>query len=212
MKRISLKGLADFMTSTAVRQRSILRQYKYPQEDEARAKILYYRDARDRIAAFHRSEHPAPWLEEQASQLSSLAAISIGTTKGRLQHNARGLRAYAANFSTRRLELLPDVTCFLTYGDVTVSVRPDLHVRERGREKLIKLEFATEAPPPRLLRIITQSMFEAAELSGMALPTSSILCFDVPRGQEVRGARVGSRMRRELQAVCANISSIWDTV
>lgn len=211
-KKVSLKGLADFMTSSAVRQRSILRQYKHPDEDEARAKIIYYREARDRIAAYHRSNHPADWLNEQASSLAGLAASSDGRTRTRLQHNVRGLRAYASHFSRRRFDLLPDVTHYLTYGDVTVTVRPDLHVRERRKEKLVKLEFGVEDPPDQLLNIIAQSMFEAAENAGLGLSSACIICLDVPRGREIRGARAGSRMRSEIQAACANISSIWETI
>ena len=40
MKKISLKGLADFMTASAFRQRKIVREYRYPSEGESRAKIL----------------------------------------------------------------------------------------------------------------------------------------------------------------------------
>lgn len=211
-KKVSLKGLADFMTSSAVRQRSILRQYKYPDEDEARAKIIYYREARDRIAAYHRSTHTVTWLGEEASSLAGLAASNVGRTRTRLQHNARGLRAYATHFSGRHFEVLPDITQYLNYGDVTVTVRPDLHVRERSKEKLVKLEFGVEDPPEQLLHIIAQSMFEAAEIGGLCLSSACIICLDVPRGREIRGARAGSRMRNEIQAACANISSIWDTI
>jgi hypothetical protein len=53
MKTISMKGLADYMTASAVRQRKILREYKYPADAEAQAKILYYKEARETIAKFH---------------------------------------------------------------------------------------------------------------------------------------------------------------
>lgn len=212
MKKVSLKGLADFMTASELRRRKILKQYKYPEEDESRAKILYYRDARDRIAAYHQSSHPASWLGEQVLLLAALAAGSPDRTRARLQHNARGLRAYALHFSRRRFEILPDITHHLTHGDVTVTIRPDLHIRESGKEKLVKLEFGVKNPPDRLLNIIAQCMFEAAAAAGMGLPSASVICLDVPRGQEVRGARVGSRMRAEVAAACANISSIWDSL
>lgn len=69
IKKLSLKGLADFMTASPSRQRKILRAYKYPSEDEARAKILYYREARDRIAAFHVSPHDVSWLSRKQGVL-----------------------------------------------------------------------------------------------------------------------------------------------
>jgi hypothetical protein len=97
-KKISLKGLADYMTASHTRQRTVLRQYKYPEEDEAQAKIIYYREARDRVAVLHRSDRDSNWLLQQAAQLDTLAAMSTGQTKTRLRHNARALRAYANHF------------------------------------------------------------------------------------------------------------------
>ncbi len=212
MKKLSVKGLADYMTASAVKQRSILRQHKYEEDDEGRARILYYRDARDRIAAFHRGGHPTTWLVDQAAGLSALAALSEGRTRSRLQHNARGLRAYATGFGSRSFEVMRDDTYRLNYGDVVITVRPDLHVRERGAEKLVKLDFSREPPPDPLIGIICQLMFEAASVAGLGLRSSGILLLDVARAVEHRGARAGSRMRREVEAACANISAIWDSV
>ena len=91
-KRISLKGLSVFMTASAVRQRSLVREFKYPGEEEAHAKILYYRDARDRIAAYHRAGHGQDWLLGEAAHLETLAVSTLDPTKTRLNHNARALR------------------------------------------------------------------------------------------------------------------------
>jgi hypothetical protein len=72
IKRLSIKGLADFMTASASRQRSLLRAYKYPKEDESRAKILYYREARDRVAVYRQSR-PPPELARHASDWARTA-------------------------------------------------------------------------------------------------------------------------------------------
>ena len=210
MKRISVKGLADFMTASATRQRTILRQFKYPLEDEPQAKIIYYREARDRVAVLHKGGKDRDWLLGQASALDTLAASSTGKTKTRLRHNARALRAYAAHFADRDFDILADLQLNLAFGDVVITVVPDLHVSEAGREKIVKLEFGVNEPDARAVQVISQAMFEASRQASLGLPTSSILYLDVPRGQEHRGARLGSRMRNDIESTCLSISAIWD--
>ncbi len=212
IKKLSLKGLAEFMTATPSHQRKILRAYKYPAEDEARAKILYYREARDRIAAFHVSKHDCNWLHEEASRLDSLAAYCEGQRRTRLLNNAKGIRLYMRYFASRRFEVLNEFLQDIQFGDVYISVYPDLHVKERGLEKIIKLEFAKNAPDSKIIKIICQCMFEAAHAAGLSLSSSSVLYFDVPRGKAYQGARMGARMGADVEATCRNISAIWDAI
>jgi hypothetical protein len=209
-KKISVKGLSDFMTASATRQRTVLRQFKYPLEDEAQAKIVYYREARDRVAVFHKGGRGREWLIQQVGNLDTLASLSTGKTKTRLRHNARALRAYAQHFSERNFEILSDLQLNLRFGDVLVTVVPDLHVREAGREKIVKLEFAVNEPDQRAVQVISQAMFEASQQGNLGLPASCVLYLDVPRGREHRGARLGSRMRSEIESTCLSISAIWD--
>jgi hypothetical protein len=209
-KKISLKGLADYMTASPTRQRSVLRQFKYPEEDEAQAKIIYYREARDRVAVLHRSGYDADWLHQQAMQLEALASLSLGRTKTRLRHNARGLRSYANHFADRNFEILGDERLSLKFEDILVTVTPDLHVREKGQERLIKLEFSAAEPTNQAVQVISQAMFEAAVQAKLGIPSSGVLYLDVPRGVAHKGARLGSRMRNDIESACLSISAIWD--
>jgi len=212
MKKLSLKGLAAFMTATAAHQRDILRQYKYPSDDDAKAKILYYREARDRVAAFHRSEYQKEWLTQKAEDIDTLASVSVGHTKARLKHNARGLRAYAKHFSGRNFKVLNDLNLGLQYGDVIITIYPDLHVEENGEEKIIKLEFSVEEPTKEMIKIVSQAMFEAFSSTRPGSPVSTVLYLDVPRGKEHRGAQLRARMTKNIKATCLTISNIWDAI
>ena len=210
MKKLSLKGLADFITAPPARQRSTLKQYKYPAEHDARARILYYREARDRIAAYNRGRQQCSWLLTEAHALDALAALSAGATKTRLSHNATALRAYAKHFGPRPFEVIDDLTLKLSYGDVVVTVHPDLHAVERAKEKIIKVEFALHRPSDQMVKIICQAMFEAAQQAKMGLTSSRVLYLDLRRGTQHKGARMGARVRAEIEAACSNISAIWD--
>jgi hypothetical protein len=212
MIKLSLKGFADFMSAGPAKQRTILGQYKYPDEDEARAKIVYYREARDRIAAYHKLGKEPDWLDTQANSIAALAAANAGKTRVRLGHNARALSQYRTHFARRLYEVLGEIVLHYTVDDVTISVVPDLHVRENGSEKIIKFEFAKNQPPDRLVKILSQVMFQAAEDSGHGLPSSSVLYVDVPRNKIHKGARAGARMARDLEATCQMISAVWQSI
>jgi hypothetical protein len=212
MKKISLSGLADFMTSKPANQRKILRNYKYPQEDEPRVKALYYREARDRIAAFHGGQKEATWLKDEAAAIVMLAASSQGMTRSRLYNNARAIRGYYANFSDRDYEILPEVKFVYESGDVTIRVVPDLHVREQGREKVIRFHFGAQEPDPEHIKVICQVLFEVALNNGLIQASRDALLLDVTRGDEYRGARMGARMLRDIEAACETISDIWERI
>src|SRR5437867_8167507 len=143
------------MTATAARQRTIVRQFKYPADDEARARVMYYREARERVVAYHRRPHEPAWLTNEAQQLDQFAAAVGGRAGARLRHNARSLRDYALHFSRRNFTVLNDLVLSLRHADVIVTVVPDLQVRENGEEKIIKLECTVGGAEPDEVRIIS---------------------------------------------------------
>lgn len=210
MIQLSLKGLAKFMTASAAGQRKVLHDYKYP-ADEGQAQAKYYRDARNAIARYHKHKHPKSWLVQEATDLLAASKAApkpqIGT---RLKNNARALKCYATHFPSALYDVLPDVNLALTFGGVQITVNPDLHVQEKGKEKLLKLEFAADEPDATVVKIISQAMLEAALDDGMGLTSGQVLYVDVPRGISHKGARLGAMMRRNIEASCQNIAAIWN--
>lgn len=200
------------MTASAGRQRTIIRQHKYPNDDEAAAPRLYYQPARDRIVRYHRQGHKVAWLLAQAEALDEKAGGGPDRAAVRLRHNANALRAYAQNFGDRRFEILSPLKLSLQYSDVRISAAPDLHVRENGTEKIIKLDFGAKEQAPEIIKVISQGMFEAARLGGHEFTTKDVLYLDVMRGRSHRGARLGARLGGDIEATCLNISAIWETL
>lgn len=212
VKQISVKGLADFMGASHSRQRTIIRQFKYPREDEAHAKIIYYREAREVIESYHRADRDVRWLHDLANQVEALGNSLAGRGRTRLRYNAGGIRAYAAHFARRRFKVLDRISLPLVYADVRITAVPDLHVREGKQEKIVKLEFSVDPPSDAEIKVIPQLLFEAATAGGLGLSSSGVLYLDVLRGEEHRGARAGSQMRRNIEAACETISDIWDKI
>jgi hypothetical protein len=209
--KISVKGLAKFMTATPSRQRKILKEFKFPNDDEPRAMRLYYGEAVDAIKAYHKNNKDRQWLLDQADLCADLAGSLGGQSATRLRNNARALKQYADNFYRRKFEILSDVKLAINHSDVRVSVVPDLHVREGTKEKIIKLDFARE-PDGEQAKIISQCMFEAFRQSHGPITPAAVLYLHVTSGQEIRGARAGSRLMSDFKAACENISALWDTI
>jgi hypothetical protein len=173
---------------------------------------LYYKESRDLISAFHRHGHDVGWLSERAELLRQQAAVATQSSAARLRHNIRAVRSYERNFGTRSFEPLGPLRLKLEFHGVRVSINPDLHVVEDGKEKVVKLDFGVKPPIPELAKIISQATFEAAAGHVKGLTSSSILYLDVGRGKEYRGARAGARTMREIEAACLNISALWDGI
>jgi hypothetical protein len=212
MKQITLKGLADFMTATPATQRKIVRQFKYPDDGEARVRIGYYRPARERIALYHGAGLDGDWLIDEVEDLALTGKALKHPLNTQYAHNAQVLQGYATHFATRAFQILDTVRLELQYDDLRVSVVPDLHVWEKGRNKIIKLGFMPKAPTEQMIKVITQGMYEAASIAELGLKSADILFFDVRRGDVHKGARIGARLKSDIEAACQNISAIWDSI
>lgn len=212
MITIPLRCLAEYMTSGPAKQRTTLKEYKYPQSDESQARIKYYQEARDSISIYHRGKRAPIWLENKAAVLESLASIEKGNRQIRLRHNARGVRAYEASFASKNFDILIIPKWYLIYSGVRIIVRPDLYVMEKGALKAIKLDFGVKEPKLEFIKIVSQCMLEAALSNGVALSGPSTLFLDVPRGNIHKAARIGSAMKKNIEAACMSIDAIWPTI
>lgn len=210
--RISVRGLAKYMTAGPAAQRKILRNYKFPDESEPTAMRLYYREARDCVEAFHRGGNNRPWLRGKAGDLDQLARLTSGRTAQRLRHNARALNQYDAIFGDRQFEVLTPIRMALTLGPVVISATPDLHVRAGRKERIVRLDFAADPTSDDQIKIICQCTFEAAKGRLAEVGSGSVLYLDLARAREVRGARAGARLLRDIEAAALAIEAIWDSI
>ncbi|MGE3172687.1 MAG: hypothetical protein AB7O97_08675 [Planctomycetota bacterium] len=211
-KKLSLRGLAKYMTASPHVQRKILHEFKYPNQAAAAAMRHYYVPATEAITLHHADDRGADWLRQRAAVFDAQAAAEAQAGRARkLASNAKALRHYARNFADREFTMRKQPSWRLTYGDVIISVRPDLHVVENGKVKVIRLGFLSQAPDPRAVRIETQCLFEAAA-PALGLTSSQVLHFDVPRASVTRGARLGARLAKDIEATCATISTLWDSI
>jgi hypothetical protein len=207
-----MKGLAKFMTAGPSAQRTVVRNFKYPKEPEPRAQKSYYRDATKAIRQFRREKLPVQWLSDRAQLLLTNANSASKANASRMRENARAIQQYAVNFAGHDAEVLTDIDLPWNVGDVRIKVRPDLHYRERDREKIMRFELGSKTPSTSMLRILCQAMFEAATANSLSVKCSDCSVLDVPRGAVHKLARVRARTVKDIEAACKTISDIWPRI
>lgn len=215
MIALTMKGLANYMTASSYKQRTILRNFKYPKESESRAQAKYYREARRFIRAFLAGKYSVSWLDDKSRSLLASASNAPRAVSQRLKDNARAIQQYASSFADshgRKIEVLKDVDIPLVMGQVTIKIRPDLHYEENGVRKLARFEFGSAEPKRIALRVLCQAMLEGATANQIALASSACSVFDIPRGKIHRLARVGSQTLRDIRAACDTIADIWPNI
>ena len=210
--KLSVKGLAQFMTSGAAKQRSILRTQKFPSKQENVAIIVYYGEARRAIEAFHEGDNDPAALVSVVDALSKKEAASSGQTAVRLNHNIRGMKTYLTYFGDRKFKILPTPKLKYNHSSVIVSAMPDLFVSENGTPKLIKLDFSEKLPDERVITIILQVTYEAAVLAKLNVKPKDVIYLDVSRNQQHTGAKLRSSIKKDVDAACDNIEALWSTI
>lgn len=211
MIKISLTGLAQYIASSPAAQRKILQNFKYPSADEAFAMRVYYREATDCLKRYIRDHESKDWLRDQALLLTAPREGQTSKSAKRLQLNADAVLLLDKYFGGGGFELLQRPRFRLSFSDVSVSVAPDLFIRENLKSKFIKVQFAVKALPDPSIRVITQCMLEAARSNGLDISPASVIYVDVPR-DTVHTARPGKKVLNDIHAACETISQIWDKI
>lgn len=211
MIRLSAKGLAKYMTSGPASQRRILWNYKHP-DPEGAVQAKYYAEARLAIQQFHQSGNdPSTALRSLESLLSKTSRLSA-RKQDRVRNNIRALESYISHFGRRKLTILAQPNITLIHGEVTVSAFPDLYVKEGSRHRLIKFDFSKEPPNPKMITIILQVTFAAAQRASLPLRPQDVVYLDVTRGGEHNGARLRAHLMKDVEAACQTIQDVWSRI
>lgn len=209
--KIGAKALAQFMLASPSEQRRILRDYKFPKPEGA-AKGAYYADAINAIRDFHASGNDEQVLADAMERLRASETTSgKAATVSRLRQNRIALAAYLRNFSNWQLAILQTPPLALTQGVVRIKARADLCVMN-GTRKLVKIDCGKPTPEGKLIKVVLQVMFQAASANAQQVRPQDIVYVDVRRASRYKGARVRSRINRDIEAACANIEALWPSI
>ena len=212
--KISVSGLAEFMNATSFRQRSLLRDYKFPYTKDGKRKpqIVRYSEARAAIQNYHVSGNDVTVLLEAVEALKKKSAANPDKDQSRFSDNIRAIEAYMKYFQNNEFNVLENPRPRYVHGNVQVSTAPDLYVEEDGARKFIKLDFNAKAPREEAVSIILKVMHEAAMAQELGVKPSDVIYLDVLRQQQFTGKKLNKRLKQDIDAACETIEDIWPRV
>jgi hypothetical protein len=211
--KISAKVLADFMTSGPAKQRTLIRDSKFPKLKDGKAKpqIVRYSETRAAIRDYHEAGNDISVLLNAVERLTAKKAEPTNDSS-RIDDNIRAIKAYIAHFSKNAFTVLTTPKPVYQSGEMIVSATPDLYVDENGTRKLIKLDFNQQPPNQRVVDIILKVTAEAASAGELGVKPKDIVYIDVSRKTQVTGAKLNKRLKRDIDATLATIQDMWPNI
>lgn len=212
--RISVKILADFMLASPARQRSIIRDSKFPKlrDGKPRPQIVRYSETRAAIRDFHESGNDITVLLRAVERLSNKKINNPDKDASRIDDNIRAINAYAKYYSKTPFTVLPTPRPIYRFGQVEVSATPDLFIQENGTKKLIKLDFNQGKPRKEAVDIIMKVMAEAAAQAELGVRPKDVVYLDVSRREQYNGKKLNTGLKKNIDAALATIQDMWGSI
>lgn len=214
MNKISVKQLADFMLASSSRQRSIVRDAKYPKLRDGKPKpqIVRYSEARSAIREYHESGRDISVLLTAVEKLIKKKAEHPEKDGARIDDNIRAIKAYISHFQNNNFTILNTPRPVYIFDQMLVSATPDLYVEESGIRKLIKLDFSERKPNGDAIAILLKVMFEAASREELAVKPKDVVYLDVSRREQHIGAKLNKKLKKDIDAALATIQDMWANI
>ena len=211
--KISLTDFVKFMMASSSQQRTILRRHKYEDDVEGVAIRKYYREAYNTLHRFYRGNHPPAWLSGQADLVAASSTPPTPRGQARIDHNVDSIRQFEACFGNRKIDgRSPGPMLSYSHDNLIVKVYTDIFGTEGRFDRSIKFHFADSKDPEQFAKIVCQVMFEAACNAGYVISSSAVRVWDRYSCKEYKLARVGARIRKDIEAACTAIVALWETL
>jgi hypothetical protein len=212
--RISVRVLADFMLASPSRQRTIIRDSKFPKLKDGKPKpqIVRYSEARATIRDFHESGQDIAVLLKAIERLTAKKLANPQKDTGRIDDNIRAITAYMKYFASNDFAVLVTPKPMYRFQQIEVSATPDLYVEENGVKKLIKLDFNQKLPKEEAVDIIMKVMYEAASTDQLGIKPEGIIYLDVSRRVQYTGKKLNKRLKKDIDAALATIQDMWASI
>ena len=212
--KISVKILADFMLATSLRQRSIVRDAKFPKFKDGKPKpqIVRYSEARAAIRDYHEAGNDLNVFSKAVDRLIKKKAEYPEKDITRIEDNIRAIKAYLTHFSKREFSVLPTPKPVYEIGEMQVFATPDLFVEENGVKRLVKFDFSQQKPRKEIVKIILKVMHEAASQQNLAVKPKDVLYLDVSHQTCFTGEKLNKKLKKEVDAAIATMQDMWGNI
>ena len=222
---ISVNKLGEYVVSKAARQRKILHDRKYPDEEFQIG--MYYREATEAISRYLASgaldQEP---LETALKVLEQQTPQRVGTAR-RINGNIDAIERFSTmlddvDFKGGVPELGQHAPPKLVRHGVAISVRPEIVLRAtiKGREHVgaIKLHFSKTHPHSEesagFVSAALNEFCKAHLIGATDAIVNPTFCqvIDVASGKVHQGVKSTKQRLADIDAACQNIAGLWPTI
>lgn len=222
---ISVNKLAEYMVSKALRQRNILHDRKYP--DEEFSKGMYHKECAEAVSQYISNGciDQSP-IDKAILILKQQNPEKIGTAR-RINANIDALESFQ--------EMLDDIDLYggepslggnnchpLLIHGVEVSIRPEIILRGSGKKSkkyvgAIKLHFSKTFPlntdAAGYISALLQEYCEI-DLKQNDEVVNPEYCFVIDIGSKTvfKGVKSIAARKKDIEAECKNISGLWPSI
>ena len=220
--RISVNKLSEYLVAKGARQRSILRNQKFPN-----IAGMYYAEAANAVSACLASNlEDTSRIAQQIRVLEQQSPETAGAIR-RVNSNIDALESFEAllddiDLKGATAELGEQKPEKLVMHGVDISVRPEIILRgagKSGKEQVgaLKIHFSRTFPLTEvsggyvaavLQRYAEDKLIEGDEIVGPAY------CFviDIGSGTVHSSVKATARRLKDIESDCKNIAAIWPTI
>lgn len=222
--RISVNKLAEYMVSKAARQRKLLRDRKYPDEDFNMG--MYHREAGEAISRYLVSDQlSTDVIDNQIAVIKQQTPTAIGTQR-RLNSNIEAMERFLDmlddfSFAGSSPELGAHSPQKLTYHGVQVSVRPEVVLRAtiKGKNVIgaVKLHFPkgfemTDETAGYVSAAVQEYCFRHIAKPDEMVNSAFCQVFDIGSGNIFAGVKATKSRLKDVEDTCRNIADIWPNI
>lgn len=222
--RISINKLAEYMVSKAARQRKLLKDRKYPDEDFNMG--MYHREAGEAVSRYLISDQlSTDNIDNQISIIKQQTPTAIGTQR-RLNSNIEAMERFLGmlddfSFSDAAPELGAHSPEKLTYHGVQVSVRPEVVLRGtiKGNAAVgaVKLHFPkgfemTDETAGYVSAAVQEHCFRHIAHPSETVNPAWCQVFDIGSSRVFSGVKATKSRLKDIEDTCRNIADIWPNI
>lgn len=221
--RLSVNQLSSYLVASSAQRRRILQDAKYPDT----FRVNWYDLARQHITAFVAGGMvDETILTDGIARLLATSAVSSNDAV-RLRTNVEALESVLASYSNLKLNGLSATSTMnwehqhLSIKGVAISVRPEFFLNgtymNRATVGGIKLYFSkqdslSDSSASYVACILMRYIQDCGTPLGAVVRQSSCFVYDVFAGRAHAAPQAVAQRRRDIEAACEEITTIWTTV
>ena len=220
--KISANKLGLYLISRPRQQSLILRDQKFPPD----YKPHYYKEASEAISQFLASDLSNPAILQNALVILNKSTPKNFQDQTRLAINIEAINAFIniiddINFQNSKPALGSHAQPYLTFNDVTVSVRPEIVLKGKNKKKIdfvagVKLYFSKSHPLTEEAGgyIATLIHLHCGENFAQYGKVNSQMCMviDIFSGKIFFGSKSIVRKQQDVVAACEHIKQLWPSI